>query len=76
MKEIGFMDCNRHIILDSPDKKIQIQIYEYDDNMVVWLGTSPEIYSPKEGKATKEVTNNFVSTLQSNGCTIISDRCA
>ena len=70
------MEHNRHIILDSPDKKVQVQIFEYETNMVVWLGHSPETYTPKEGRTAKDIADNFISALLSDGCIIVSDKCA
>ena len=57
------MDYVRHIVLDSHDKKAQVQIYEYEANMVVWLGTSPEIYTPKAGKSIRDISSNFINDL-------------
>ena len=66
----------RHIVLDIPDKEEQAQIFEYETNMVVWLGTSPEIYTPNMGRTIRDISNNFINALQANGCVIVSDRCA
>jgi len=67
------MDCKRHIVLDCPDTEDQVQIYEYETNMVIWLGTSPEIYTPKIGKTTKEMVSNFIIALQNDGWNIINE---
>ena len=70
------MEFNRHVVLDSPDRKSQVQIFEYATNMVVWLDTSPEIYTPKADQTVKSISNNFISALQVEGCSIVSDKCA
>jgi len=70
------MDYCRHIVLDFLDKSRQIQIFEYETNMVVWNDTSLEIYTPKSNKTIRDISDNFISSLQSSGCVIVSDKCA
>ena len=70
------MDYKRHIVIDCPGGDTQVQVYEYDTNVTIWMGTSPEIYTPKQGRAIKGMIEVFITSLLANGCKVVSDKCA
>ena len=76
LRGVIFVEYKRHIIMDVPYGDSQVQVYEYETNVVIWLGTSPEIYTPKEGKAIRGMIDTFIDSLLASGCKIVSDKCA
>lgn len=70
------MEYKRHIIMDCPGDAPQLQIFEYDTTAVVWLGHSPEIYTPKESATAKGMVDGFVASLLAGGYKMVGDKCA
>ena len=67
------MDYCRHIVMDLPGMEAQVQVFEYDANMVVWHGASFEIFTQCAGKTIKDIVKQFIKSLQFNGGTVVSD---
>jgi hypothetical protein len=59
--------------MDCPRVDAQVHVYEYDSNVVIWLGTSPEVYTPKRNKAIKGMVETFIGSLLVGGCRVVSD---
>ncbi len=67
------MECKRHIVIGGLDSVTRVQVFEYDSAVAIWVGSPPDKFTPKIGKAAKGIVKTFVNSMLAMGCEVISD---